>query len=137
MLNALNKGVMNRGPLFRKKWGFAGVTLVELMITVAILSIGFLAAIGSFRYIGASIQNSKIRTLSNNLAQEQIEKLKNLSYYMLLVTTSSFDDPRFTGVTYDTGNYPPDTVNEGGISFLRATRVDFAFQNGNTITLAP
>src|SRR5204862_5879398 len=99
------------------KWlkGNAGLTLVELMVTVAILSIGVLAAVGSFRYISQALQNSKARTLSNNLAQEQIEKLKNLSYYMLLVTTSTLPYPGLTGVDYDTGNYPPQTLIEGGI----------------------
>jgi prepilin-type N-terminal cleavage/methylation domain-containing protein len=116
----------------------SGVTLVELMVTTAILSIGVLAAMASFQYISTSIQNSKARTLSNNLAQEQIEKLKNLSYYMLLVTTSTYTDTRFTpNLNYDTGNYPAQTVYEGGIAFTRATRVDFAFQNGTAITTAP
>ncbi len=115
----------------------AGVTLVELMITMAIMSIGVLAAIGSYRYISVSIQNSKARTLSNNLAQEQIEKLKNLSYYMLLVTTNTASYAGLTGVDYDTGNYPPATFVEGGVSFTRATRVDFAYQNGTAISTAP
>jgi prepilin-type N-terminal cleavage/methylation domain-containing protein len=114
-----------------------GVTLVELMITVAILSIGVLAAIGSFKYITLSIQGSKTRTLANNLAQEQIEKLKNLSYYTLLVTTSTYSDTRFSpALDYDTGNYAAAYITEGGIKFTRASRVDFAFQNGTTISTA-
>ena len=48
-------------------------------------------------------------------------------------------DPRcqFGGVTYDTGNYPATAIIEGGISFTRATRVEFAYQSGNTITPVP
>src|SRR5262249_21376449 len=105
----------------------AGVTLVELMITVAVLSIGVLAAVGSFQYISTALQNSKTHTLANNLAQEQIEKLKNLQYYTLLVTTNTYSDNRFTpSLDYDTGNYPASTITEGGIPFTRGTRVDFA-----------
>ena len=116
----------------------AGVTLVELMITVAILSVGVLAAIGSFRFITVSIQNSKARSLSNNLGQEQIEKLKNLSYYMLLVTTHTYVDDRFDpDLVYDAGNYPPQTLVEGGMTFTRATRVDFAYPSGTSISTAP
>src|SRR5579863_2164962 len=74
----------------------AGVTLTELMIAAAIFSIGILAAVGSFKYISTSIQNSKTRTLANNLGQEEIEKLKNLSYYSLLVTTATYSDNRFS-----------------------------------------
>ena len=77
------------------------------MITTVILSIGVLAAVGSFHFISRSIQASKGRTLANNLSQEQIEKLKNLSYYTLLVTTSIYSDTRFSPpLDYDTGNYP-------------------------------
>src|SRR5262249_8445120 len=105
---------------------------------VAILAIGVLAAIGSFRYITMSMQNAKIRTLANNLGQEQIEKLKNLSYYMLLVTTSTYSNTTLNpAIDYDTGNYPIQTIVEGGIPFQRATRVDFAYQNGTVITTAP
>jgi hypothetical protein len=118
-------------------WGHvrreAGISLVELMVTTAILAIGVLAAIGSFKYLSVSLQNSKARTLANNLAQEQIEKLKNLSYYTLLVTTSTYPDPHFSGVVYDTGNYPPATIMEGGIAFIRGTRVDFAYQSSTGI----
>ncbi len=113
----------------------SGVTLVELMVTVAILSIGVLATIASFRFISISIQNSKSKTLANNLAQEQIEKLKNLSYYLLLVTTTTVSDNRFSpSLDYDAGNYPAAPIVEGGITYTRATRVDLAYQNGNTIT---
>src|SRR5258708_5617720 len=118
----------------------SGVTLVELMVTVAILAIGVLAGLASFRYIATSIQNSKTRTLSNNIAQEQIEKLKNLQYYSLLVTTSTIPggDTRFSPpLIYDNSAYPVQTLVVGGASYQRATRVDFAFQNGTAISTAP
>src|SRR6266513_1065045 len=127
-----------RGSTFFKLRQPYGVTLVELMVTVAILAIGVLAVVSSFSYITRSIQGSKSKTLANNLVQEQIEKLKNLSYYTLLVTTSTYSDNRFTPpLLYDTGNYPPQTIIEGGITFTRATRIDFAYQSGTAITTAP
>src|SRR5262245_1124318 len=106
----------------------SGVTLTEMMISVMILSIGFLAAVGSFKYISTSIQISKSRTLGTNLAQEQIEKLKNLSYYTLLVTTGTphADNNISPAAHYDLVNYPPQSIVEGGMSFTRATRIDFA-----------
>src|SRR6185295_13859263 len=117
----------------------SGMTLIELMISTFILSVGVLAAIGSFKYITTSIQYSKSRTLSSNLAQEQIEKLKNLSYYTLLVTTTNVQTNNNVSpaITYDAGNYPAQTIIEGGISFTRGTRVDFAYQSGATISTAP
>src|SRR5690242_660214 len=116
----------------------SGITLIELLVTVAIVSIGILAMIGSYRYISTSIQNSKGKTLANNLVTEQIEKLKNLQYYSLLVTTSTFSDNRFAPpLLYDTGSYPAQTLIQGGVTFTRATRVDFAYQFGTTITTTP
>src|SRR5690348_2536666 len=95
----------------------SGMTLMELMVAAFILSIGVLAAVGSFKYITTSLQISKSRTLANNLVQEQIEKLKNLSYYTLLVTTyTNSGDARFSpALIYDEGNYPPEPIIEGGI----------------------
>src|SRR5690348_6673245 len=103
----------------------SGMTIMELMIATFMLSVGVLAAIGSFKYITTSVQLSKSRTLATNLGQEQVEKLKNLSYYTLLVTTSPTPDSNITSITYDPGNYPPATILEGGIPFIRETRVDF------------
>src|SRR5579864_2857700 len=114
----------------------SGLTLIELMITTAIISIGVLAMIGTYGYISTSIQFSKGKTLANNLVMEQVEKLKNLRYYSLLVTTSNFTtDGRFTPpLVYDNGSYPATTIVQGGITFTRGTRVDFASQFGTTIT---
>jgi len=116
----------------------SGVTLIELLITSAIVGIGILAMIGSYRYISTSIQVSKGKTLANNLVTEQVEKLKNLQYYSLLVTTSTYSDSRFTPpLLYDTGSYPAQSILQGGITFIRGTRVDFVYQSGTTITPAP
>src|SRR5205807_2560277 len=116
----------------------AGLTLIELMVTTAIVAIGILAMLGSFRYITTSIQRSKGKTLANNLVTEQIEKVKNLQYYSLLVTTSTYSDNRFTPpLLYDTANYPYQTpIIQGGMSFTRGTRIDFAYQYGTSITTA-
>jgi len=115
-----------------------GLTLAELMVTTFILSVVVLAAMGSYRYISTSSMLSKSRTLASNLEQEQIEKLKNITYYSLLVTTSAYSDTRFyPPLSYDTGNYPAQTIVEGGVSFTRGTRIDFAYKNGSQISTAP
>jgi len=115
----------------------SGVTLIELLIACAIVGIGILAFMSTFRYVTTSIQISKGKSLANNLVTEQIEKLKNLQYYSLLVTTSTYSDNRFTPpLLYDNGSYPAQAIIQGGISFTRGTRIDFAYQYGNTITTA-
>ncbi len=38
-----------------------GVTLVVLMVAVAVMSVGIMGAVSSFRYISAALQNAKRR----------------------------------------------------------------------------
>ncbi|MBI4349724.1 MAG: carboxypeptidase regulatory-like domain-containing protein [Elusimicrobia bacterium] len=119
----------------RRRLGSRGVSLVELMVAVAILSIGILGFFGAFRFITKSVHASRSRTLAANLTQERIENLKNISYYSLLVTTSADVDNSFTpGITYDNVNYPPDTVAIGNIVYKRYTFVSLAQINNNVIS---
>jgi len=62
-----------------------GFTLLELLLASAIMSIGILGMVASFRYFNVGIQSAKGRSLANNLAQEKIEYLKNRSYYLSLI----------------------------------------------------
>lgn len=114
-----------------------GVTLVELMVAVAVMSVGILGFFGAFSFISKSLHVSRTRTLSTNLGQERIEALKNLSYYDLLITTASALDTRFTpALTYDTISYPPETISIGGVSFTRYTFVALAQIDNDVISTA-
>ena len=77
--------------LHRLSKGQAGVTLVELMIAIAILSMGILAA-GSLQ-MGTARNNSKgnISTQAHMLAIEQLEILKNQDLSSLIPGT--YGDP--------------------------------------------
>jgi hypothetical protein len=104
-----------------------GATLTELMVAVAVLSVGVLGMFGTFRYISRSVFVSRAQSLATNLAQERVESLKNLSYYSLLITTAPATDATVTpAIVYDTLNYPPETINIGGIRFTRYTYVSMA-----------
>ena len=107
------------------------------MIAAAILSIGILGMIQTFQFITMSVQSQKGRTLGNNLAQEKIEILKNLSYYRLLLTTAPYLDNRFNpNIQYDGsgGFYPYEDITVSGINFRRGVEVDFAGVVGGTIS---
>jgi len=108
------------------------VTLTELMVAVAVLSIGALGFIGAFSAISRSLHISRGQTLATNLAQEKIESLKNLSYYDLLITTAASTDP--AGMAYDTSNYSPEQVSIGGMNFTRYTYVAMAELSNNKVT---
>lgn len=102
------------------------MTLAEVLMAFAILSIGVLGFIGSFLNVSKSINSSKTRAIATNLVQEKIESMKNISYYRLLPTTVtvSSDEPGIPVFQYDTGYYPPETLQVGGISFTRRVYVE-------------
>ncbi len=101
-----------------------GVTLVELMIAMSLLSIGVLGMIGSFAYLNKGLQVTKGRSLANNLAQEKIEFLKNKSYYQVLVTTETNKNYNFNPpIEYDTSPNGMEEVGAGGINFKRYVHV--------------
>jgi prepilin-type N-terminal cleavage/methylation domain-containing protein len=107
-----------------------GVTLIELMVAVAVLSIGILGMVGSFRYLNLGIHTAKGRSLANNLAQEKIELLKNRSYYRVLVTTATLEDANFSpSFRYDTAPNGVETVNVGGIAFERRVYIRKVAEN--------
>lgn len=92
-----------------------GFSLVELLLAVSIMSIFLLAAISAFFGIGRGILISKMHTIANNLAQEKIEYLKDISYYRLRVTTQSDLDT----YGYDNTTYTPETLTVGDNQFTR------------------
>lgn len=97
-----------------------GVTLTELMIAGAIMSIGILGMVGAFKFFNVGIQSAKTRSLANNIAQERIEFLKNKSYYRVLVTTQTATDGNFSpSMVYDAAPNGEETVNVGGLTFTR------------------
>ncbi len=97
-----------------------GFSQAELLITLVLLSVGFLAAVAAFKGMSKGILVTKTKSLATNLAQEKIEFLKDKSYYRLRVSsnivTVSEPDP---DVDSDPGNYPAETITVGGIPFTR------------------
>lgn len=107
--------------------GRRGATLTELMVAVAVLSVGVLGMFGTFRYISRSVFVSRAQALATNLGQERVESLKNLSYYSLLITTAPATNATVSpSFLYDTVSYPPETIAIGGITFTRYTYVAMA-----------
>jgi hypothetical protein len=115
-----------------------GVTLAELLISIAVLGGGIAVAVGGFSNIQKSIQYSKSRTLATNLAQEKMQILKQSSYNRLMVSTATAYRTDFNpSIPYDPGYYPPEAILEGGVHFTRITYVQVAQEDsGNLSTLA-
>jgi hypothetical protein len=116
-----------------------GVTLAELMIATAVISIGILGLMGGFAGMQKALQGAKGNTMASNLAQEKMQILKQLPYFQVLVTTAPSFNYSFTpNIAYDPGYFPPETILEGGISYQRLTNIQVVTDNNGTITvLAP
>jgi len=110
-----------------------GLTLLELIIGMSILTIGVLGLTGAFLNISKSIGTSKARTIAVNLAQEKIEALKNLSYYRLLVTTYSTtaSETGTSGFRYDLGYYQTENLNVGQIAYQRRVYIQKVTENND------
>jgi hypothetical protein len=112
---------------------------MELVIASAIFSIAVIGLVGSFITLQKALMTSKIKTLAANLAQEQMQVLKQKSYYAV-VTTQSPQSLSVNGNTifYDTSYFPPEPIVEGGRSFTRYTFVEAATEDsGSLVILAP
>lgn len=118
-----------------------GVTLIELMIAVAILTIAIAGLAGSFGFIQKAIQASKNRTLASNLAQEKMQILKQKIYYQVLITSDpAHNSTDFSPevLDYDTGYFPPENITEAGVTYTRYTYVQVAREDsGGIVLLAP
>ncbi|HAT72598.1 MAG TPA: hypothetical protein DCS63_07265 [Elusimicrobia bacterium] len=118
-----------------------GVTLVELMVALAVLTIGVVGLAGSFSFIQKAIQASKNRTLASNLAQEKMQILKQKVYYQVLITSDpahNTTDFAPQSIDYDPGYFPPENVTEAGVTYTRYTYVQVAREDsGGMVLLAP
>lgn len=116
----------------------AGVTLVELMVTVVILAVVGVSILGALTYIARAIQTHRARTLAFNLSQEQVEVLKNKSYFALLPTpTPSYDTNFSPSLPYDPTYYPAETVRIGVNTFTRLTYVERVLNSSGTLVNVP
>jgi len=113
----------------------SGLSLVELIVAMSILSIGVIGFVNSFQYITRSIHISRARTLASNLCQEKIEAIKDKSYHKLQLSTETAVDTNFSpSMVYDKNNEAEETIVIGGLTFKRRTFVAFAEVTNNVIS---
>lgn len=115
-----------------------GLSLVEVVIASAILSIVALSGIQSFRVITHSLRSARSKTIAANLVQERMEVLKNMSYYQLLVTTETETNTDYTpNLVYDKVNYTKESITLWGLpTFHRGVHVAYATISSNVATAA-
>ena len=118
-----------------------GFTLVELMVAVALMSIGILAMGESFSFIQRGIQASKNKTIASNLAQEKMQILKQKNYYTIVPTGAAYTDyvEEFEpDIPYDAYFFPPESLQEAGVNYTRYTYIQVVREDsGEIVTLSP
>lgn len=130
----------SRGVLLLSAGSRSGVSLVELMIVVAVMSIGILSLIASFGSIQRGLQLSKNKTLASNLAQEKMQILKQKSYYQVIATPApgGTNTDYVPNIPYDTVYFPPENILEGGVRYQRLTYIQVVREDsGSLAPLAP
>lgn len=117
------------------RMGRAGLSLVEVLTALAIISIAVLGLGASFKYIQRSMEYSKNQTMASNLAQEKLQILKQQTYFRVIPTPSplSLSD----GTLYDGTYFPPETILEGGVYFTRYTYIQVVSMSNGAITALP
>lgn len=97
-----------------------GLTLIELMVTIALVGVAALTLIGAFTSIQRSVQKTKHRTIAVGLCRELMEALKNRRYALLRPTTSA----DLSSPGYDTVYFPPELgIENSGTRFDRYNKV--------------
>jgi len=93
-----------------------GFSLLEIILTVMIVTIAFLALTKGFMGISGGLIRTQNKTIAVNIAHEKVETLKKLTYPRLYVTTTTTPD-------YDTVYYPPVTYTVKSTDFTRYVTV--------------
>ena len=70
-----------------------GMTLIELMVVCVIMGIAFLGLVGIFPLGMQNINESRMRTVATDLAQEKMEELLELSSTSTDLTAGTHTDP--------------------------------------------
>ena len=70
-----------------------GMTMVELLVVCVIISIAFMGLVAIFPLGMQNVNESRMRTVATDLAQERMEELLNLRTTNTDLTAGSHDDP--------------------------------------------
>ncbi|MFH1723113.1 MAG: carboxypeptidase regulatory-like domain-containing protein [Elusimicrobiota bacterium] len=114
---------MMRGGRSRRQQ--SGFTLIEVVVTMAVMSVVSLSLIAAQTQMSAAVTGGRETTIAMNLAEEKLEALKALPFYRVAVTsTVALDDSFDPIVQYDPAFYPPEHIHAGSRMFERRTFVE-------------
>jgi prepilin-type N-terminal cleavage/methylation domain-containing protein len=115
-----------------------GLTLVELIVSLAIVCGGVAALMGVFKSSARGITLNRTMTEVTALAQERIESVKSISYYRLRVTSSTVVVAGLAPpVLSDPSQYGEPEISIGSKKFHRYTTVSKIRKQADSSVLEP
>jgi uncharacterized protein (TIGR02598 family) len=118
-----------------KTFDKGGFTLIEILISMAILVIGILAVLALFPVGFDSANRSADLTKATIYAQNTMEELKRLGYPVTTAASGVFTDPKFSYTIYTT------QVASTGSLVLTTVRISWNYKgrpfNEDFVTLIP
>ncbi len=109
----------------------SGFTLIEIMISIAIIAIGIFAVMSLIIIVMKGNTLSKRATTATTIAQDELEKFKNMDYDNIADSSGNTD------IDYDTVYYWEATVQDNTIAIATDTKtitVDVYWSSGGTDT---
>jgi prepilin-type N-terminal cleavage/methylation domain-containing protein len=105
----------------RLRRGDAGMTLIEVAVTILVISVGTLATIGTYVHFSSATRTARDRAVINSVAQREIERLRPITYSKLGLastpTTQANSDAPLTGKAAAEAKVTGGIVNPGGEEF--------------------
>lgn len=116
-----------KSNIFNKIRSSRGMTMVELLVAVIVLTIGILAMAGVVPMAMRTITKNRIVTKAVEYSQQEMETLKRLGYDNLATVSTAHFNP--SGDTrYETWITVTDAI--GGVSNIRMVRVTTSLRPG-------
>jgi type II secretory pathway pseudopilin PulG len=134
----IGKTEMSKNILKRLKDKVA-LTMIELMIAIALMSVGVLALVSTMAYLAKLVQSSKNQSIATNLAQEKMEQLKSINYAQLVVSINTESNTCFPSLKYDPDYFPPEDILAGRTYFKRSVLIEKVREDasGQIVALSP
>lgn len=119
--------------MVKSKTGSPGASLIEVVVGMVIASMVFLSVMKALETVGGGLARSRAEDNCRNLADSQINALRNMGYSKLPVSVSSVPIAGISPALYhDPSSYPPETRILSGVPFTIHSLVQKAHRDPST-----
>jgi Tfp pilus assembly protein PilV len=106
-----------------------GMTIVELLVVCVVMSIAFMGLVGIFPLGMQNINESRMRTVATDLAQEKMEELLSLRSNDAELNAGTHDDPN--NPVRSTFNRSWDVTDDTPVADMKMIEVTVTYPHGS------